>query len=312
MPTVRGPLFALNATGTLADLLTFRQGRNGVTVHPKQRPKTRHSSVELANRVLIAGLNLGWSTMNDYTRNLWNDPDRFGQTSPRLAYIRHNAILANAGEAWGAWPNVETEYSPMAPEQAPAEPPPTLTVSGTLSPDATGRYSHNGELPDGPIYERADGDYWISPLGDSAIISELPGVFADPAWWNIDGYIGDYAPVGAATGTATVTGSGGPPAPDVAAPLWRALRITWSTPRVIVGRTAADWLTEVHLNRGETASTPSHNTLAAIALATPSNETKTLLIAGLLSGHTYSLTLRNHNRNSDISPTLVAENITVL
>jgi len=86
-----------------------------------------------------------------------------------------------------------------------------LKVTGTLNPDATGIYVENGTYNGKPAYERADGAYWIwwyNGITEFWTCSAAKGSFGDSYWRLVIDQslhlLGEYSPVGTATGTATV------------------------------------------------------------------------------------------------------------
>lgn len=82
----------------------------------------------------------------------------------------------------------------------------TYSVTGTLSPDATGSYLEYGDYNGKRYQRRLDGSYFIWWDNVSAWkISAILGVVGASHWLRIDPNIeGDYTPQGTATGTATV------------------------------------------------------------------------------------------------------------
>lgn len=80
------------------------------------------------------------------------------------------------------------------------------TVTGTLSPDATGSFTTSGTHNGDGYSKRADSGYHIWWNGtDKWIISVVLGTTGTDYWERTDpNIIGVYSPVGGATGDATV------------------------------------------------------------------------------------------------------------
>lgn len=80
-----------------------------------------------------------------------------------------------------------------------------LTVTGSITPDATGNYIDDGSFNGFPSFKREDSTYYIiSQTGVYTIISS-PKALGTPLWSKLDNLVaGDYGPV-TGTGTATVT-----------------------------------------------------------------------------------------------------------
>jgi len=103
------------------------------------------------------------------------------------------------------WTHRRRELPKPAPPPPP--PPPDYVVTGTLTPDATGEYFHDGEHNDHPLYRRADSAFWIywCSLAHWWRIADHVDAITDK-WMKIgSGITGPYLPYGAVTGTATVS-----------------------------------------------------------------------------------------------------------
>ena len=84
---------------------------------------------------------------------------------------------------------------------------PSLTVSGTLIPDAAGWYVEDGVYAEKPAYRRNDSAYWIWWVDPTAwIISTGKTIETAPFWAKFDAnVVGEYLPGVDTTGTATVS-----------------------------------------------------------------------------------------------------------
>jgi len=83
----------------------------------------------------------------------------------------------------------------------------SLTVTGTLTPDATAGYVINGKFPAAAntlSYQTLNGSYWIWFDGSDWIISTARGDISGPHWLSAT-QTGAFAPLNGAVGTATVS-----------------------------------------------------------------------------------------------------------
>lgn len=83
----------------------------------------------------------------------------------------------------------------------------TLTVTGTLSPDATGTYQLSGSYNSRPYWKSSSAWYlWWQPTGPNWVISEVLGTEGSRGWLSFGDDITQlYGPYGTATGNADVT-----------------------------------------------------------------------------------------------------------
>lgn len=83
----------------------------------------------------------------------------------------------------------------------------TRIVTGDLTPDATGKYLQTGIHNGKPYYRREDGTYeiwWKDPA--NWYISTIKNGIPVSSWSRMDPAVdGEYVPVGAYLGVATVT-----------------------------------------------------------------------------------------------------------
>ena len=90
---------------------------------------------------------------------------------------------------------------------APA-PIPDATVTGQISPDATGDYFLTGTRSGGPIYTSNDGvwNIYFNPQVGKYILERVAGQGAHPEWWKNEysGANGTYDPQNYATGNAII------------------------------------------------------------------------------------------------------------
>lgn len=94
----------------------------------------------------------------------------------------------------------------------------SVTVSGTLSPNAAGVYALSGTFSGLPLYVRGGAttffNFWNATAGAYAISTQLTtGSFSSAGWIgveNIQTPVGNYTNFGGASGTATVVAGGSP------------------------------------------------------------------------------------------------------
>ena len=84
---------------------------------------------------------------------------------------------------------------------------PTVQVTGTLTPDATGQYYNSGTYEDMPAYTHINGIYhiWLADGLLWTINSEIGNAETAFLWQTEDDQFGLAAPYGTATGTATIS-----------------------------------------------------------------------------------------------------------
>jgi len=86
----------------------------------------------------------------------------------------------------------------------------TYVVTGTLYPDATGKYFYAGTYRGKPYYRREDGEYfiwWYSILSYWILSAAADGVLSAFYWYRNAPIVGEYEKKGTATGTPTVAAS---------------------------------------------------------------------------------------------------------
>jgi hypothetical protein len=71
MPTVKGPLLSVAASGSFRDLLVFKTGPNGSTVSQPQRLQPRPSPAQTAHRAIIKALLVAWRQLDPGTKAAW-------------------------------------------------------------------------------------------------------------------------------------------------------------------------------------------------------------------------------------------------
>jgi hypothetical protein len=72
MPKVTAPLFSLEASGTIADLLTFRESRRGPVVVKKSQPTGEPSISQLAIRATTKALMQIWPLLSPDQVERWD------------------------------------------------------------------------------------------------------------------------------------------------------------------------------------------------------------------------------------------------
>lgn len=85
-----------------------------------------------------------------------------------------------------------------------------FTITGTLSPDATGDYTQGADYDGAATYSNGTYVLWTGALG-LKILSSAAGTYGDYWQKSAGDTSGDYAPQGSASGTATVAVYSGAP-----------------------------------------------------------------------------------------------------
>jgi hypothetical protein len=88
--------------------------------------------------------------------------------------------------------------------------PPSLNVTGDVTPDCKCNYYEAGVFNEHPFYKRGDGQWYIwRRLGAYWYITQILGELSGPRWLKVlDPPIGNYTSIPPATGTAVVSAGG--------------------------------------------------------------------------------------------------------
>ena len=73
MAKVSAPLLSLQASGTIADCLTFQAHKTGPVAHSINRHSDRKSTPQLRNRHIMFTLRNFWHTLDPATKAWWNN-----------------------------------------------------------------------------------------------------------------------------------------------------------------------------------------------------------------------------------------------
>jgi len=90
MVKTRGPLLSAEASGTLADQLTFLNTRRGNTVRRRVLPRDRKSGAQMGRRAAFHFITKNWSKISSGARASWNNLDRPKDQSVYNAFVAHN------------------------------------------------------------------------------------------------------------------------------------------------------------------------------------------------------------------------------
>jgi len=304
MAKVTSPLFSQSATGSLSGGLTYQPKGRGHSVAFSLGKPSRPGSYASANAKLLAALSRTWASMSTENKAAWQALDGRTANAARLYYLAANTQRARRGEAiaqvveLGSPADVVAPTAPPSAEYTPLAEPETVTVTGSPSPDCTGTYHHDGTYFGKNRYERED-TCWhlycaLPPNGWA--IQDQECASAQGVWFRDGGRYGDYTPL-EGSGTATVVEYTPPASNPTATPGFRSIALEWQNPAASGDLVAADWLTLIYAAEGETApDAETQNLVAALDAAAADTATRYTL-EKLTPGHTYTIGLRNVNRD---------------
>jgi hypothetical protein len=181
MATARGPLFSLEARGTLAQAMTYRKGPGATTVTKKPTTPKTWSPAQLNHRETIATLAAYWRAATPEDRATWAQLAIPRRSTHWAEFSRANLQrLAQGQTVTTVWPP-----TPPAPEHD--------YITADSPEDIAGDYTRNGNSYGYPRYTRSTPtptDYYFSPTsGDSAFgdaANDMPTYYADlgsPTGW---------------------------------------------------------------------------------------------------------------------------------
>ena len=99
MPKVTAPLFSLDASGSVANLLTYRDGPRGPVVVQKSRPTGPASVSQLAIRATTKALMQRWPTLDANAQASWSALATTKNVSNVNAYLIENYARIRAGQS---------------------------------------------------------------------------------------------------------------------------------------------------------------------------------------------------------------------
>lgn len=295
---------------------TYGRNQGGLYVRQRVSPSQPPSDERDARQAAMTALSQAWSgTLNQTQRDTWTQygrqhplPDRFGR--PRdLAGICH-FIRCNCQRY--------RDESAITASTAPTSPPPAmpgftaaatalhaLAVTGTITPDWTGVYHLLGTHDGQPTWKHPDHEQyiWKQPGTEWWLITHEIDAYPADRFVRIPGPIGDWIPVGSATGTPTtaynaaqssVTITPAPaiwvgPATSTRLFAYAGEEVTtgrsyYRTPYRYIGRNTydgADWTLDPWLLPHWTTLAPAKRTFLRVAQVLPDGATS-------IAGHAYA------------------------
>lgn len=92
MVRLYGPLMSLDASGTIADAVTFSKwkGRN----YARQRviPANPQAALQVGTRAMLAGLSKAWTLLSATQKGYWDDLGKASSISPFNAFVQFNQL----------------------------------------------------------------------------------------------------------------------------------------------------------------------------------------------------------------------------
>jgi hypothetical protein len=318
MAKVTSPLFSQSATGSLYGGLTYQAKGRGHSVAFSPGKPTPPGSYAAANAKLLAALSRTWASMSTENKAAWQALDGRTANAARLYYLAANTKRARRGEAIaqvvevGSPADVVAPTAAPSPAYAPLTDPDSVTVTGTPSPDCTGNY-HYADMHHGKKrYLRDDGCWkiWWSIASNGWVIQHEACASGSGFWFRADELYGDYfAYIG--IGTPTVIEYAPPASNPTATPGFRSIALAWQNPAASGDLAAADWLTLIYAAEGETAPPAETRNLVAALDAAAAETNARYTLARLTPGRTYTVAMKNVNRDGGESELAVCDPATV-
>lgn len=91
MVKITGPLLATEASGTLANTLTYAHTARGTVAKARIDRADARSAAQIGRRVMIGWLTQQWHRLTTAQQTTWADLPQAQTTSPYHAYLQHNA-----------------------------------------------------------------------------------------------------------------------------------------------------------------------------------------------------------------------------
>ena len=189
-------------SGKLGDIV-FLRGQGGPAVRSIGTWDQPNTDLQLEVRAIITALSAAWSaTLTEQQREGWRvygdahpRPNRWGSPtfqSGYLTFVRHNFHAYRQADAI-VFPNAPTAPPLHSPNlQLTVQQNGSLSITGTLGPDATGLYHPGPMYLAHPTWLRTDQAFslWRYPPTPAWILSTAPGAGAGN-WWVTNGTIGN-------------------------------------------------------------------------------------------------------------------------
>jgi hypothetical protein len=90
MATVRGPLFSIGATGSIANGLTFQGNTRGTIAKRYARPRNPNTQAQRSIRVAVAWLAYHWRNMSPTDKQPWLELGEIDNVGGFAAFTRYN------------------------------------------------------------------------------------------------------------------------------------------------------------------------------------------------------------------------------
>jgi len=115
MVKVYGPMFSMDASGTLADTATFSKWKGRNYVRQRVVPSNPRSALQTGIRAMLKFLSQAWAAVTATPQGSWDDRAEQSSISAFNAYVGHNMDRWNRFDAPGQTdPVAETGTEPVA------------------------------------------------------------------------------------------------------------------------------------------------------------------------------------------------------
>jgi hypothetical protein len=98
MANVKGPLFSLEAVGSIAKCITYKRSARGSIARKFSKPSGLPSRNQFAVRALNYGLSKSWPSLSDDSKASWTELAATLKISPFAAYFQKNSNLWFSGQ----------------------------------------------------------------------------------------------------------------------------------------------------------------------------------------------------------------------
>lgn len=90
MVKLTGPLISIEASGTLAKLLTYNQQPRGTTLRKKPQPKHPRTKAQVAVQAALTFVTQQWKNRSQAEQDTWDHPDFIDAVSAYTNYVKFN------------------------------------------------------------------------------------------------------------------------------------------------------------------------------------------------------------------------------
>lgn len=188
MANVLGPIFSLQATGSIAKTLTYKKGVRGYVCRKYSKPSGPPSESQLAIRLQTGNLMKNWKTLSIEDQSSWVLLAMEKNLEPINAYMMINYERIDQGlTTTDVYPPVDT---PVFPEALIIQ-----EIDDDFDPDASGEYLPDGTWNDLPCYLGIDSQLVLFFNGTLWVIANQYYDGDDISrFTNVDGPTGIYVP----------------------------------------------------------------------------------------------------------------------